>query len=164
MTYKRTLIAVPGALLLTLAAAPLACARRPLSISVKVGESFASGYSNSNDFGFYGAYRFDRNFSLEAGFESLTGYETTYYSLAAKGSYPVTRRLSLFGKLGIARWKESPTGASGSSSTSPLWAVGLSWRISPAFSIGGEYQMLVNTNGQLGANINSLLAGMTFHF
>lgn len=162
--YKKTLIAIPSALLLTLVAPPLAYARRPLSISVKVGESTTSGFGNSKDFGLYGAYQFTRNFSLEAGFESLTGYETTYYSLAAKGSYPIAHRLSVFGKLGIARWKESPTGASGSSSTSPLWAMGLSWRINPEFSISGEYQMLVNTNGQLGANINSLLAGMTFNF
>lgn len=162
--YKRTLIAIPSALLLSLIAPPLAYARLPLSISVKVGESTASGFGNSKDFGFYGAYLFNRNFSLEAGFESLTGYETTFYSVAARGSYPIARRLSVFGKLGLARWKESPTGASGSSSTSPLWALGLGWRISPEFSIGGEYQMLVNTNGQLGANINSLLVGMTFNF
>lgn len=161
---KKILIAIPCALLLTLVAPALAYARRPISIGLKMGESTTSGFGNSKDFGFYGSYRFNKLFSIEAGFESLTGYETTFYSLAARGSYPIIQRLSVFGKLGIARWKESPTGASGSSSTSPLWALGLSWRVDPEWSIGGEYQMLVNTNGQLGADISSMLAGVTFNF
>lgn len=162
--YKKALTALPGVLLLTLIVPRLAYARLPLSISLKVGKSTASGFGSSKDFGLYGAYRFNRNFSLEAGFESLTGYETTFYSLAARGSYPITSRLSVFGKLGLARWKESPTGASASSSTSPLWALGLGWRINTEFSIEGEYQILANTNGQLGANIDSLLVGTTFSF
>ena len=162
--YKKALTAIPGMLLFTLLCPRLAYARLPVSVSVKVGESTASGFGSSKDFGLYGAYRFNRNFSLEAGFESLTGYETTFYSLAARGSYPIVSRLSVFGKLGLARWKESPTGASGSSSISPLWALGLGWRISPEFSLEGEYQILANTNGQLGANIDSFLVGAAFRF
>lgn len=161
---KRPLIAIPSALLLMLVVPSVAYARSPFSISVKLGKSFATGFGNSKDFGLYGAYWFNRRFALESGFESLTGYETTFYSLAAAGRYPIARRLSVIGKVGVARWKESPTGASGSSSISPLWSLGLRSRITPRLSIGGEYQMLVNTNGQLGANVTSLLVGVTYNF
>lgn len=147
-----------------LLAAPLAHAAAGWTAGANIAGTSAAGYGNSSDFGLTAGYRFNSHIGLELGYESLMGYEMTVLSASAVGRYKIADRLHLLGRLGVAYWTESPTGAYKASGEDPLLGVGLSYAINRAMSIRTEYQFIPNSSGKLGVNLNTLMLGIHYKF
>lgn len=145
-------------------AAPLAHAGSGFYAGANLGRTTTSGYGNSSDFGFSGGYRFNRYLNVEAGYQSLMGYEMTLWSVSALGRYPLTRHVHLLARLGMAYWTESPVSTYKATGTDPLIGVGISYRFTHHMSLRGEYQVLSNRSGNLGTNLDTLMIGITYHF
>ena len=150
--------------LATMLVAPLAHANPGFTLGANVAGTSASGYGKSSDFGFSAGYRFNPNVGLEVGYESLMGYEMTLLSASVLGRYRIADHLHLLGRLGVAHWTESPTGAHNATGTDPLIGVGLSYAITRAMSVRTEYQFVSNTSGKLGANLDTLMLGINYAF
>jgi OmpA-OmpF porin, OOP family len=131
-----------------------------------VGLGLGQSEINQGLFGEYGnAYkiiggiRLHPNLALEAAYldygkpkENLFGVETEYEATAvaiwAKGLWPVTQKIDLLGKLGLAAWevKEtttvfgSPPSTTTSDGTNFSWGVGAAFNYWDRFSIQVEYE------------------------
>lgn len=96
-TQARRRYGVPmGALAFMFLLAPCARAAGPVSVGANIGISQASGVGRAKDFGLSGAYRLNRAFAVRLGYESITSFEMTVFSLAVTGRYPpvLTRPLA----------------------------------------------------------------------
>lgn len=107
---------------------------------VDAGSSKTSGSSNTSTVGLFGGYNFNSMFGAEVGYNRLgnkNGVTSSAVSLTGLGYYWFNPQTALFGRLGIARWKESGNGVS-VNKTDPLLGVGFSYKINDQFSARAE--------------------------
>ena len=134
------------------------------TVGLNIAGSHAAGYGRSSNFGMDAGYDFDSHYGVDLSYESLMGYEMTVLGASATGRYALSRRWHLLGRLGVAYWTESPTGAYSASGEDPLLGIGLSYAIDRALSLRGEYQVIPNATGKLGVNLDSVVLGLQYHF
>ena len=158
---KKYLLAVT--LLVTLFS-PLARAQRGFYLGSDIGQTTTSGYGNSSDFGFFAGGGFSRHFAVQLGYHSLMGYEMTLLDASVVGRWRLAKRLHLLASLGLAYWTESPTGLYKASGTDPAYGLGLSYRFARDWSLRGSYQVVQNSSGHLGTNLDTLGIGVVYHF
>lgn len=152
-----------GALALMALLAPYAHAAGPVSIGANIGLSRASGVGRAKDFGFSGAYRLDQAFAVRLGYESITSFEMTIFSLAVSARYPLAARVHLIGLVGGAHWSESPSGRPSAQGLNPLLGAGLSYRFAAHWSSRLQYQW-IHGGHRLGQNLQSVLLSLRYHF
>ena len=150
-------------LLTATVAAPVAYASPGFEFGANIARTTTSGYGNSSDFGLTAGYNFNQSLGVEGGYESLMGYEMTLLSVSALGRCRIADHIHLLGLLGVSYWTESPTGKYKASGIDPLLGVGLSYHLTRAISIRGEYQLVPHFNG-LGTNLNTFLIGVNYRF
>lgn len=144
-----------------MAISPAALARS-LVVAVNAGASRSNGITTTaKDFGASGSYGFTRYFGLRAGYESITSFEMTIFSLAGVGRYPLTPSVHLIGMAGIVHWSESPSGKPGAHGINPLWAVGLSYTFDPRWSTRIQYQQIRGGSGP-GEILNTVLLSLRY--
>ena len=140
------------------------CARAaPLSIGVNIGISQASGVGHAKDFGLSGAYRLNHAFAVRLGYESITSFEMTLFSLAVTGRYPLSSRIHLIGLVGGAHWSESPSGRPSAQGLNALLGAGLSYRFAARWSSRLQYQW-IHGGHHLGQNLRSVVLSLRYHF
>lgn len=132
---------LPLALALSLGCAAPAFAS-PFSVGLNIGASHARGAGTAKDFGLTGRYRFNRYAAAQLGYESITSYEMTLFSLAGIGRYPLMRRVDVLGGLGVAHWSESPLGRPMAHGVDPLAVVGLTYRVNRQIRTGVRFQFI----------------------
>lgn len=152
-----------GTLVLMALLAPCAHATGPVSAGVNIGLSRASGVGRAKDFGFSGAYRLNQAFAVRLGYESITSFEMTLFSLALTGRYPLSARVHLIGLVGGAHWSESPSGRPSAQGLNPLLGAGLSYRFAARWSSRLQYQW-IHGGHHLGQNLQSVLLSLRYHF
>lgn len=154
---------IPVLLVASALAAPhVAHARRHAwAAAFNVGGSRAQGTTTSKDFGFSGTYMPLSWLGLRAGYESVTSFEMTIFSLAAVVSVPLTTRIRVVGLAGGAHWTESPNGQPGARGLNPLVAAGLSYRVIHPLSLRLQYQYIAG-RGALSQNLRSLLLSIRY--
>ncbi len=141
--------------------APYAHAAGPFRVGVNFGVSKASGVGHAKDFGFSGAYRLNRAFAVRLGYESITSFEMTVFSLAVTARYPLSARVHLVGLAGGAHWSESPSGRPSAHGLNPLLGAGLSYRFDSRWSSELQYQW-IHGGHTLGQNLQSVLLSLRY--
>lgn len=153
----------------------------------------SSGKSNSNKWRLQLGYKVNPNFAVEAGYIDFgkARYSASYtggtaegtvkaggIDVAALGILPLTDNLSVFGKAGLVaahvKSELSATGtaaaASGSATAnviSPLFGVGLDYKLSDAVDLRTEYDHASNLgkSGKTGKMTADMLSvGLAYHF
>ena len=131
----------------------------------------------------YGGIQFNRNFALEAGYGSFgshtlkntgsgpsgdarLGSDMLYG--AAKGSYLLGERFSLFGKLGVARTRAQFSGFDEPdfTMTRAMVGVGVEYKISSSLALGLEFDNYgsAQTASNRQFNLRKVEAGLTLRF
>lgn len=142
---------------------------RAYAVDGYVGLGIGQSEINQGVFGEYGdgykifgGVRLHPNLALEAAYldygkpkENLFGVETEYEATAvaawAKGLWPVTQKIDLLGKLGLASWNVkktttifgSPPSTTKSDGTNFTWGIGAAFNYWDSFSIQAEYEDVV---------------------
>jgi len=129
--------------------------------------------ADPTDFGFkaFGGYQFTKYFALEGGYTQLNTFKASghgataatgalyqtqknnLWSLAAVGTVPVTKSVSVFGKLGVNNWKSITTSNVININTKdftrrdtidrgydPYYGVGISYALLEGVDLRGEYE------------------------
>lgn len=153
----------------------------------------SSGKHNSNKWRLQLGYQVNSNFAVEAGYIDFgkVNYSASYaggaasgtakaggIDVAALGILPLTDSLSVFGKAGlVAARVKSDLAATGSAATatgsasanvvSPLFGLGLDYKLNPAVDLRAEYDHASNLGksgktGKLTADMLSV--GLAYHF
>ena len=110
---------------------------------------------------FFGGLQFNPNFAVEAAYMDLgqpvqdffglrEEYDVWAVALWAKGIWPVTKNIDLFGKLGLAHWEYDKTYQAGSlppQTTSEnandfAWGIGISFGVGKKWAIPLEYEQI----------------------
>ncbi len=145
-----------------LAVAAPAWARHPLAIAVNIGASQAARAGTAKDFGLSASYALTQAFAVRAGYESITSFEMTVFSLAGTGRLPLGGHWALVGLIGGAHTSESPTGRPAAHSVNLLAGAGLAYRFTTHLSSRLQYQWL--GGGGHGQRLQSLLLSLRYHF
>jgi opacity protein-like surface antigen len=123
----------------------------------EINQGFFGKYGNG--FKIIAGIRLHSHWAIEAAYsdygkpqENLFGVETEYEATAvaawAKGLWPVTRKIDLLGKVGLASWKVkktttlfgSPPSTTTSEGTDFSWGIGVAFNHWKSFSIQVEYE------------------------
>jgi OOP family OmpA-OmpF porin len=132
----------------------------------------------SNGLRVFGLYMVNKNFGIEAGYTSLgepddnsipsdMEVETDSYDVYAVGYYPVSEKLGLLGKVGVASWNtETEVGDDDSTershkSTDLALSFGGQYDLSERFAVRGEYKWF-DTRDSGAANLVSLSGVVRF--
>jgi hypothetical protein len=119
-----------------------AFALSPFSVGFNIGASQARGAGTAEDFGLTGRYRINRYAAAQFGYESVSSFEMTIFSLTGIGRYPLMRRVDVLGGLGVAHWSESPLGQPMANGVAPLVLVGLTYRVNHQIRTGIRFQLI----------------------
>ncbi|MES2316507.1 MAG: outer membrane beta-barrel protein [Pseudomonadota bacterium] len=146
--------------------------------SLIIGNNAGVAEKNTNHprpFKLYGGYELTDNVALEGGyinfgkfkFASPGAIEMDAWHLAAKGTIPLGKSFSLFGKLGVARHGVEASGMGDDSGklaeTKPLVGIGAAYRLTENLSLTAEYTNYGSVNS--GKIKNRVLeAGLKFNF
>lgn len=98
----------------------------------------------------YGGYRFNEYFAVEASYfdfgeleNRVSSLEIDGFGISAVGSYPVTSKLEIFGKLGVQYWDADARGPivqglNDDSDTDAFYGIGVRYSITDSISIQAE--------------------------
>ncbi len=134
------------------------------TLGANLASSHANGYGKSANFGLDIGYDMNPRWSTDLSYESLMGYEMTVIGASVVRRQALGDVWQVFGRLGVAYWTESPTGAYNASGEDPLLGIGLSYAIDRSLSVQAEYQVIPNLTGNLGVNLDTALLGLQYHF
>jgi len=130
---------------------------------------------NSNSLNLYGGYQIDKHFAVELGYADLgkakigdASAKTKALNADLLASTALTQDLSLYGRLGAARYdRDFSTGGSDHTVGFKLGA-GLEYKLSDQLSLRGEvtrYNNLPTADGQgFGRTANNVSAGVKYKF
>lgn len=98
--------------------------------------------------GVFGGYQFHKYFGAELGYTDLGqasapgagDAKAKGFELSGVGTFPITERFSIYGKLGFFRWDVDASGQS-ASGTDLTYAVGVQWNFTKRFGLRAQYQM-----------------------
>lgn len=156
----------------------------------------ANGSENNSATGYkvVGGYQFSQRWAVEAQYQDLGtwGYRNssgngagtaqakiTGLGISAVGRFPISRDMSVFGKLGAVQqtFDASASNLSGTSSssgrftkTTPLLGIGLEYALSPTVSLRAEYEyfglptLAERDTRKVQANTELLSAGLIYRF
>jgi len=101
----------------------------------------------------FGGYQFHRNIAVEGGYQYFgtysrgsSGLVSNALDVVAVGSWPITKELSVYGKLGgyLARTSSAPASEDNSGL---VYGLGGEWALSKDWSVRGEWQRYDNVGG-----------------
>ena len=124
--------------------------------------------------GIFGGYQFHKNFAAELGYTDLgkasaPGFadaEASGFELVGVGSFPLTERFSLYGKLGFFRW-DVDSGGQSDSGTDLTYALGVQWNFTKRLGFRAQYQVYkdVGDSATTGStDVDVLGVGVVFKF
>ncbi|MGV3571258.1 MAG: outer membrane beta-barrel protein [Ramlibacter sp.] len=160
------------------------------------GLATSSLSDDERDMGYklFGGYQVNRNFGIEAGWFDLgeMGYRATTtppgtlrgdvkvrgFNLDAVGTLPLTDRLSLLGRVGVAQVRTRGSFAATGAVTNPYGGTrrsatdtglklgaGLSWRLAEAWEVRGEYERLrIDDSVGNRGHVDMLSLGLVYRF
>lgn len=130
---------------------------------------------NANSLNLYGGYKIDKNFAVELGYADLgkakigdASAKTKALNADLLASTALTQDLSLYGRLGAARYDRDFSTGSGDHTVGFKVGAGLEYKLSEQLSLRGEvtrYNNLPTADGQgFGRSANNVSAGLKYRF
>ena len=109
--------------------------------------------------GIFGGYKFDENFSVEAGFRRLGKWDdlkVNQLSLSVIGSVPVADKVAVYGRLGYNRLEQKWDGGKDHDNKA-LYGIGVSYEFTKEITGRVEWQRPIS-------GAHNISAGVAYHF
>jgi OOP family OmpA-OmpF porin len=119
----------------------------------QICDDVASCDPNETSVRLFGGYQFNRNLAVEGGYQyfgtfsrTTRGIVSNALDVSAVGSWPFTKELSAFGKVGayVARTSSAPASEDNSGF---VYGFGAEWVLAKDWSLRGEWQRYDNVGG-----------------
>jgi OmpA-OmpF porin, OOP family len=124
------------------------------------------GSENDTAFRILGGYQINRNFAAELGYHNLfdkSGVKVTAWEFAGVGLFPLANRVSLLGKLGLARAESKANlgifGSVKDTSTELLFGIGVQYDVNRNVGIRAQWNR-INTDEE----VDVLSVGVIYRF